>query len=479
MCSLGKNHSMILSYRYRLLPTKAQHKRLADILESERRLYNSALAERIDAYRRSSLEVDRGLRAKPMSIGYMDQTHSITVLNNDPLTRDHFASIPAFVHHWTLKRLDDAYQAFFRRVKLKAPVAANIARKPATSLGFPKFAGRDRWNSFGSTVQTGNSPVRLDGTHIRIGGRDPRTNKRRDVLRVRVHLHRLIPAGAILKAAVFSRCNRVWHVCLQLDIPPASLARRCQSKTAAIGIDLGISQPIAQSDGGIVPVPARLRRALSTQRRLQRALAKCKRGSRRRQKAKLRLVAHYAKVKTVRTQWAHKQAARLTRSYALIGIEDLAVANMTKSAKGSVESPGRNVSAKAGLNREILAVAWGALRDKLAYKAERAGCQLVPVDPRYTSQRCSSCGAIVPKKLSQRTHRCGECGLVLDRDVNAARNILAQARIAGRLAHGGNARNTAGSGPDSGGEMPSHRPTFRKVRFKTLMKQVILGRPSQ
>jgi putative transposase len=449
----------ILTYKFRLLPTKAQHAELAAILETQRRLYNDALAERIDAYRRSVLEVERGRRAKPQTITFFDQTNSLTAIRNDPLTRDEFIRLPAFLQRWTLKRVDDAYKAFFRRVKAGASKA-----------GFPRFRGRDYWDSFGSTVQGGNSPVSFDGRRVRIGVAD---------LRIRVHAHRPLPEGALLKAAVFTRAagGRKWHVSLQCVIPPAAV-RRCQSLMAAVGIDVGVSTAIAQSDGVMVPPPHPGKRAAKAIRRAQRALARAKRGSKRRSKTRARLARALRTIADTRRGWAHKQAARLTRSYAMIGAEDLAIVNMTRSAKGTLEESGRNVAAKAGLNRAILDIAWSDLREKLAYKAARDGAKLILVDPRYTSQRCSGCNLVSPKTLAVRTHHCPHCGLILDRDENAANNILAlalsaahttsaaQAADAGRPVraafNGGvtrhSSRNTgAAKRSDGGGAMPPHQ----------------------
>lgn len=404
----------ILTYKFRLLPTKAQHAELAEILEDQRRLYNAALAERIDAYRRSLLEVERGIRPKPRTITFFDQTNSLTAIRRDPVTSEEFTRLPAFLQHWTLKRLDDAQKAFFRRVKARA-----------AAPGFPRFRGRDYWNSFGSTVQGGNSPVSFDGRRVRIARR---IGDQRHDLRMRVHCHRPLPEGSVLKAAVFTRAagERKWHVSLQCEIPP-SLTRRCQSDTAVVGIDVGISNAIAQSDGIIVRLPSAIRSANALKKVRQRTLSRAKKGSNRRIKTKVRLARVAAKNAERRRQWAHKQAARLTKSYATIAIEDLMISNMTRSAKGTVEEPGRNVRAKARLNRSILEVGWADLRQKLSYKATRDGARLIVVDPRYTSQRCSGCNELVPKSLAVRTHHCPHCGLVLDRDENAAKNILALA----------------------------------------------------
>ena len=401
----------ILTYKYRLLCTRQQHAALADFLEAQRQLYNAALAERIDAYQRSLLEVTRGIRAKPHSITYFDQTNSLTKCRQDPLTRDAMAAVPAFLQHWTLKKLDDAYKAFFRRVK--------AGTGPA---GFPRFRGRDRWDSFGFSQ---NGGFRLDGSRVRFKGMPGG---------LRLHLHRPLPGdiGTLghrsdkLRSITITRDpgGRKWWICVACRVEPQ---QRCQSESAAIGIDVGVAKAIAQSDDVLVPLPKQIRSARTLKRQRQRALSRAVKGSKRREKTKLRLARIAARDTRRRKAWQHRQAARLTRCYRIIGIEDLQIANMTRSAKGTVEAPGKNVKAKSGLNRSILEVGWGGLREKLEYKAARDGAAVVAVDPRYTSQICSGCGAIVPKRLTQRVHHCTACGLVLDRDTNAAKVIRARA----------------------------------------------------
>jgi putative transposase len=399
----------VLSYRYRLLPTRRQHTALARILEDQRQLYNAALAERIGAYQRSLLEVERKRRDKPLTITYFDQTNSLTKCRQ---ALPEMAAVPAFLQHWTLKKLDDAYKAFFRRL-------SEGKRKDA---GFPKFRGRDKWDSFGFSQ---NGGFRLIGKRLRFKGIPGG---------LRLHLHRPLPGdiGALghrseaLRSITITRDpgGRKWWVSIACAVEPQ---RRCQSRTAAIGIDVGVAKAIVQSDDAVIPLPKTIRAARKIKTLRQRALSRARRGSKRRAKTKLRLARLEAKNTQRRKAWQHRQAARLTRCYRIIGIEDLQIANTVRSAKGTVEEPSKNVKPKAGLNRSILEVGWGGLRQKLQYKAERDGAVLIAVDPRYTSQLCSGCGAIVPKNLTQRVHHCTACGLIVDRDINAAKVIRARA----------------------------------------------------
>lgn len=123
----------------------------------------------------------------------------------------------------------------------------------------------------------------------------------------------------------------------------------------------------------------------------------------------------------------HQLTAAIAARFGGIAVEDLQVKNMTASAKGTVESPGKNVRQKAGLNREILDTSPGMMISMLRYKAERAGGWFAVVDARNTSQDCSECGRTVPKDLSVRIHRCAHCQTEVHRDVNAARNVLKRA----------------------------------------------------
>jgi putative transposase len=182
---------MLLTYKFRLNPTRAQHAALNRILEDQRQLYNAALAERIDAYKRDNrlcqIEEDRlGLPEKSLkrrSISYVDQTNSLTKCRQEAGLDD----VPAFLQHWTLKRLDDAYKAFFRRVK-----------EAKDKAGFPRFRGKDFWHSFGFSQ---NGGFRLGGARPKIafkglpGYHQGHTAAGNLPGGIRIHCHRPFPAG--------------------------------------------------------------------------------------------------------------------------------------------------------------------------------------------------------------------------------------------------------------------------------------------
>jgi putative transposase len=192
-----------------------------------------------------------------------------------------------------------------------------------------------------------------------------------------------------------------------------------------VGIDMGVASLATTSDGARV---ANLRHLAASADRLaeaQRVLARKKRGSKRRRKAVARVAAIYAKVRRQRLDGAHKAALALVRDYDVIAHEDLRIANMTRSASGTLEQPGVNVAQKSGLNRSILDAGWGVFLTILSHKAESAGRELIAVNPRNTSRTCSRCGhCAAENRVTQAEFRCTACGHAAHADVNAAINIL-------------------------------------------------------
>lgn len=358
---------MILTYRYRLLPSKRQHRVLESMLENQRVLYNAALEERIDCYRKTG-----------KNISYFDQCRSLTLCRRE--LPDMGAS-PLNLQRWTLKRLDDAFRAFFRRLRAKNGKA-----------GFPRFRSKGQWGGFGFAEFCGitfrNGRLRFSG--IPTG--------------IKVHLHRGMHAGEI-QSCVFRRDGQGWIVNLQIMVEGAK--RRAVS--TVIGVDLGLKVFAYCSDGTIVPNPRIARKAEQAQRLAQRALARCKRGSNRRRKVKATLTRFHRKIANARSNWLHQRSAELVNRTDLIVVEDLNVKNMIRHPT---------------LARSISDASWSKFLRMLAYKAEKAGAHLIRVDPRNTSQRCSGCDNLVHKSLAVRTHSCPACGLSIDRDWNASLNIL-------------------------------------------------------
>jgi transposase len=212
-----------------------------------------------------------------------------------------------------------------------------------------------------------------------------------------------------------------WHLAFAAVPPPIP----GPSTGAVVGIDRGVTVTLTLSDGHSYQAPAD--RDVT---RLQRRLARAKRGSNRRAKVKARLARLHARNADARRDWTEKVSTEIARRYDLIRLEDLDVGSMTRSARGTAARPGRHVAQKAGLNGSILRSGWGLFATRLEHKAQG---RVERVNPAYTSQRCSRCGSVDREaRESQAAFRCRSCGYRANADYNAARNIAA-----GHAARGG------------------------------------------
>lgn len=360
---------MILSYRYKLKPTSLQHQALRDALDWSRQLYNAALQERIDCYRKTG---------KGRTL--YDQFRALTEMRSDG------SRYSLSMERAPLKAVDIAYRAFLKRG------------------GFPRFKGKSWFKVIGWQEAKGWS---IKGNRFIAKG----------IGAIRIHIHREMTG--VMKSCRIKREGRHWYLSVACEVPCAEPV-----EGTATGIDMGLSSLAILSDGTRIENMRHGRNASATMRRAQRALARCKRGSKRRQKVRERLARLHLKIQRQRSTYLHQVSAKLARTNSLIAVEALQVKNMARSAKGTAETPGKNVAAKAGLNRSISDASWGRLKVLLHYKAELNGGRVIEVDPKYTSQICSGCGVTVPKALHVRWHECSDCGLSIDRDHNAARNVL-------------------------------------------------------
>jgi putative transposase len=368
---------VILTYRYRLLPLKSQHRALERLCAAQRELYNAALEERIDCYRKTGT-----------SRTYIDQCKALTECRRE---LPEMAAVPANLQRWTLKRMDDAFQGFFRRIKARSGKA-----------GFPRFRGQGRWQAFGFNEFSG---IQFEGRRLRFAGMPGG---------LKLHLHRPLPDDADIRSCVFRRDGRAWHVSLQIAV--AQEPKR--SVASAVGVDLGLKVFAYCSDNVIIPNPHIAQRAEHELRRRQRAPSRCQRGSHRRHKVRGQVAKLHRKIADTRSSWLHQKSAELIKRADLIAVEDLKVSNMVRHPT---------------LARSISDASWSRFVSMLDYKAEKAGGHLIRVDPRNTSQKCSGCGELVPKLLAVRTHACPSCGLKIDRDHNASLNILRAGIGAGAL----------------------------------------------
>ena len=333
-------------------------------------MYNRTLAVRQDAYRQ-----------RDQSLNYYDTAQLLPAWKADDPTLKQ-------VHSQALqnvqKRVEAAFQAFFRRVK--------AGEKP----GYPRFRGQGWYDEF-TYPQYGNG-VRLDGDVLHLS----------KLGAIRVILHRPL-VGTIKTVTVRRDRFGNWYACLSCEIEPEPLPPTDQ----VAGIDLGLKTFATLSDGRVIARHRWMKRDADDIARLQRKKEKCPKGSPERRKV-LRALHHaYRRATNRRSNFAHQTSRQLVNSYQLIVFEDLDIHAM--QANGNVV-----------INRGIADVAWGQFVQATLYKAESAGRTILCVNPRGTTQICSGCGEVVPKDLSVRVHDCPHCGLTLNRDLNAARNILAR-----------------------------------------------------
>lgn len=373
--------TQMLTYKTRLLPSKGQHTKLRAALDHTRDLYNAALQERIDCYRKTG----RGR-------SWQDQCRGLTELRSDP----EWATYAATMQRWPLKQVDLAFAAFFRRLKARDGKA-----------GFPRFRGREWFKTFGFSDRIG---WRMVGPRLRMKG----------IGSVRLHLHRPLPAEPIV--CQVKREGRNWYALLTVEVVCAAA-----HDGRAIGIDMGVTTMAALSTGEMIANVRPGLRAERELRRRQRHVARCKRGSNGRRKAKERVASLHAKIARVRDNHLHQVSASLAKRFSIIAVEKLNIKALAASM----------------LAKQVHDVAWGRFNQFLEYKAARAGGRRVEVYPNYTSQTCPDCGVIKRKELSERTHRC-PCGCVLDRDVAAAKVILLRAGIGPGARNAGATRRAPG-----------------------------------
>jgi len=380
------------TFEYRLRPTKQQEQALMSVLIASRKMYNACLEELITHYQETG---------KYMHLYEQDKRHG---------SKEH-PDLPAVVVDTTLKRLHRSFTNFFRGMK------------EGHRVGFPRFKSANAWN----TIQFRDAKNCLDNGYLKtpliMGGR------------IRTVVHR--PLEGTFKFARLVLRPSGWYVQCVCETEPHPLPK----KDNAIGLDMGIRYLIADSNGQIVENPKHAKKSANVLARHQRKLAKCKKGSNRRKKAKKVVARTHERIATQRKDTLHKASHKYVKQYQTIVIEDLKPANMVRNHC---------------LAFAIADASWGMFRQFLENKAESAGRQMIAVAPHYTSQKCSVCGEYVQKSLSVRTHVCPHCGYIADRDENAARNILHKG-LQGQARTGPSSREREGLAQASESPLPLKR----------------------
>jgi transposase len=376
--------------RYRLLPTPAQQAVLRDHCAHARYVWNLAV-EQHGHWR-------PGRASAP---GYLAQCRQLTAARKE---HPWLAAGSQTVQQQALRDFAQAMTAFFD------------PRNPARRPGWRK-AGRDE--GFRITGRRGGQwEVRRLSRHVG-QVRVPKVGW------VRFRWSRAVPAGVKSYRVSRDRAGR-WHVAFAAVPGPVPAPGNRQ----VAGIDRGVTVAAALSTGELLCVPGLTARESRRMRRLERKLARARRGSSRRTRVKHAIARLRARERDRRKDWAEKASTDIARRFDVIRVEDLRIGAMTRSARGTREDPGRSVRAKAGLNRGILRSGWGLLVRRLEQKAPG---RVEKVSPAFTSQRCSACGQVDRKsRESQAVFRCTACGFACHADVNAARNIAAGHAVTAR-----------------------------------------------
>ena len=374
----------MITYRFRVYPTRKQMDRLDAWQHTLRTLWNSANEQRM-------LRMRRSYGVWPT---YNRQAKELTELRSAcSWQRD----VPTDFSQPLLRTVDTAWKDFFAKRK-----------------GVPRFKAKGR--DF-ATMRT-NAPKSFRVARKRI--------KLPKLGWVKIRAHR--PIVGTPKVISLTKDIDHWFASIVCEISEVDPTHPCKDK--AIGLDMGISKAVADSDGKFVVNPKFMKRQAVQLARRQRRLARKKKGSNRRVKAKKAVARVHRKIRNQRKDWQHKLTNDYANSHGIIVVEALKVSNMMRSAKGTAEKPGRNVRAKSGLNRSIADVGWGEIRRQLEYKSQWRGGRLIEVDPRNTSRQCRICKHTAKEnRATQALFSCIACGHTEHADTHAAKNILARAGI--------------------------------------------------
>ena len=381
------------TFQFRAYTSRAGYQQLDRVLAQQCVLYNAALEHRRTAWKMARVRISS-----------QDQRRELTTIRlDDPEMR----AMSRRVQCGTLLRLERAFQAFFRR------------QAAGQNPGFPRFKSLQRWNTLevdSPKYERAWLKFRPEAGRIYLTTKGlPKLEMRATEARCR-YLQGLMNEQKWHGLTITRRGRRVVvTLTFQVVKVPGPMTG------AIVGLNRGVVSTLATSDGqhiqGTLPNAKR-------RRRLQRQLSRAQMGSSKRQKKRAVYVNYCNRETLAKRNEIHRITSRLVADHDFIAIEDYNIPLMTRSGRGTVDEPGRNVGLRASLNRSVLEQNWGLIGQQLAYKAEWAGKRLVKVVPMYITQDCSSCGQRRAGPFPSRIFRCRNCGLTLNQDTNAAINVL-------------------------------------------------------
>ncbi|WBP91970.1 IS607 family element RNA-guided endonuclease TnpB [Kitasatospora cathayae] len=480
-CALRQE--ILRAFRFTLDPTERQLAELARYAGAARWAFNHALAAKVAAHQEWRAQVN-ALAASGVAVEGARKQVKVSLPNKASVQKawnqakgDSRTGADGICPWWHEVNTYCFQSAFMDAdAAWKNWLDSLKGARAGRQVGYPRFKKKGRCrDSFRLHHHVSKPGIRL------VGYRRLRLPKLGEV---RLHdsgkrLSRLIDRGqAVVQSVTVSRGGHRWYASVLVKVQQdlSDKPTRRQAGRGTVGVDLGVkvlaalSQPLDAADPGtaLVPNPRHLRHAAKRLAKAQRALARTVKGSARRDKARRRVARLHHEVAVRRKSGIHELTKRLATGFAVVAVENLNVAGMTASARGTVERPGRNVRQKASLNRSILDAAPAEIRRQLTYKTGWYGSKLAVCDRWFPSSKtCSACGWQNPRlTLTDREYHCQQCGLCLDRDINAARNIAAHAGIAPPTAPG---RGVASPVEDARGAYV--RPTILRDRGQNVMKR--------
>ena len=384
---------MLITFQYRLKPTPDQVATMSTWNELLRRHWNFALGQRLDWLRQTRCQVDRcstlscpiGEVSQPVDYYYQQ-----SALKETKQLFPAYKDIYSEVQQMNLQRLDKAWKRWL------------FPDKTGKRGGCPRFKPRGEKPSFSfSRVNQPKAACFLEGFNLRI----PKIGN------IPIVVHRPIPKGFTLKTATICCRADGWYVSISMADETVPELVPLDDIKSAVGVDVGLKEFLTTSDGATEPVQQNFRRSQKRLARAQRSIARMQKGSNNAQKQKNRVARIHQRVKRQRKEFHYKVAHKLVIAYDLIGVEDLNIKGL----------------ARTKLAKSILDAAWGEFITILEAVAVKRGVRVVKVKPHGTTVDCSTCEWKVPKTLEIRVHECPNCLTVLDRDLNAAINILVRA----------------------------------------------------
>lgn len=372
------------AYKYELMPNGEQQRRMRRFAGACRFVFNQALALQMANY-----------AAGKKFIRYESMAKHLTAWRNGPET-PWLKDAPIHPLQQALKNLDRAYMNFF----------AKLADFPC----FKKKGGRESFR-YPDAKQ-----IKLDQSNSQ--------NSRIFLPKLGWLRYRNSRAAlGTLRSVTVSSAGGRWYVSIQTL---REEAQPVHPSSSIVGIDLGIARFATLSDGTVFEPVHSFRKQQARLARYQRAMNRKQKFSKNRKKAKAKVTKLHQRICNIRRDYLHKTTTEISKNHAMVTIEDLQVSNMSKSAAGSIQEPGRNVQAKSGLNKSILDQGWYEFRRQLEYKQAWRGGQVVAVNPRNTSRTCPACGHVAKEnRQTQARFACVECGYKENADLVGALNILA------------------------------------------------------